>query len=113
MDKNTYKTPVVKVFITDDGVQYFFWCSFCNCFHRHGAVSAGHRIAHCNHLSNSPYLFDGYILKEYTKKELKELGLPTDYYEKRKKSNFYKTPKTMKIAFYLFAIFYFYIFYIV
>ncbi len=84
MDKNSYKTPVVKVFITDDGVQYFFWCSFCNCFHRHGAVSAGHRIAHCtNHYS--PYLRDGYILKEYTQKELRELGLPTDYYEKRKK----------------------------
>lgn len=85
MDKYIREIPVVKVFQTKDGVQYVFWCPFCNTIHRHGAVSLGHRIAHCNHLSNSPYLFDGYILKEYTKKELKELGLPTDYYEKRKK----------------------------
>lgn len=28
MDKNMYKTPVVKVFITDDGIQYFFGVVF-------------------------------------------------------------------------------------
>lgn len=79
------KIPIVKVFITKDGVQYFFWCSFCNRFHYHGAVSAGHRIAHCKSNSGSPYLFDGYILKKYNQKELRELGLPIDYYKKRKK----------------------------
>lgn len=85
MDDLKLKIPEVKVFITKDGVQYFFWCSFCNCFHGHGAVSLGHRIAHCNHKSNSPYLLNGYILQEYTQKELRELGLPIDYYKKRKK----------------------------
>ena len=84
MDKYKLKIPEVKVFITKDGVQYFFWCSFCNCFHRHSALGLGHRIPHCINKSNSPYLLDGYILKQYTKKELRELGLPTDYYEKRK-----------------------------
>lgn len=79
------KIPIVKVFITKDGLQYFFWCSFCNAFHRHGAASLGHRIAHCTYKSNSPYLLDGYVLKEYTQKELRELGLPIDYYKKRKK----------------------------
>ncbi len=77
--------PIVKVFRSKDGVQYVFWCPFCNCIHRHGAVSLGHRIAHCNHNSNSPYLFGGYILKEYTQKELRELGLPTDHYSRHKK----------------------------
>ena len=77
------KVPTVKVFITKDGFQYFFWCSFCNCFHRHDAVDFGHRIAHCSN-RHSPYLLDGYILKPYTQKELRELGLPTDYYKKRK-----------------------------
>ena len=84
MDKHMREIPVVKVFKTKDGVQYVFWCSFCNCLHRHGAVGLGHRIAHCtNH--NSPYLFGGYILKEYTQKELKELGLSLDHYSKNKK----------------------------
>lgn len=78
------KVPEVKVFITKDGVQYFFWCSFCSTYHRHGAVSLGHRVAHCSN-PYSPYLFDGYILKEYTQKELRELGLPIDYYKTRKK----------------------------
>lgn len=77
--------PIVKVFRSKDGVQYVFWCPFCNYIHRHGAVSLGHRIAHCNHLSNSPYLRTGYILKEYTQKELRELGLPTDLYSRHKK----------------------------
>lgn len=84
MDKYIKENPVVKVFITDDGVQYFFWCPFCKTFHRHGAVGLGHRLAHCTN-RNSEYIFGGYILKEYTKKELREIGLPTDYYEKRKK----------------------------
>ena len=84
MDDLKLKIPEVKVFITKDGIQYFFWCSYCSCFHRHGAVSLVHRITHCSN-PYSPYLFNGYILKEYTQKELRELGLPTDYYKKRKK----------------------------
>ena len=32
----------------------------CNYIPRHGAVSLGHRIAHCNHQSNSPYFFGLY-----------------------------------------------------
>ena len=85
MDKYEFKIPEVKVFITKDGVQYFFWCPFCNYVHRHGAVSLGHRIAHCSHRSNSPYLLDGYILKEYTQKELREMVLPKKKKKKRKK----------------------------
>ena len=77
------KPPVVKVFKTKDGVQYYFWCPFCNSFHYHGAVSLGHRYSHCT-TKNSLYMGE-YILKEYTKKELREMGLPSDYYEKRQK----------------------------
>ena len=86
MDDLRLKIPEVKVFKTKDGVQYFFWCGYCNCFHRHGAGEdgEGHRIAHCTN-PYSPYLFDGYILKEYTQKELREIGLPIDYYKKRVK----------------------------
>lgn len=84
MDKYIREIPEVKVFITKDGVQYYFWCPFCKTFHRHGAAGLGHRLSHCTN-NNSEYKFGGYILKEYTKKELRELGLPTDYYEKRKK----------------------------
>lgn len=84
MDKYIREIPVVKVFQSKDGVQYVFWCNYCNCLHRHGAVSLGHRIAHCtNHYS--PYLRDSYILKEYTLKELRELGIPTDHYSRHKK----------------------------
>lgn len=76
--------PVVKVFITKDGRGYFFWCPFCSCFHTHGTAGLGHRLAHCTN-QNSPYLGNnGYILKEYTKEELRELGLPTDHYSKHK-----------------------------
>lgn len=84
MEKYIREIPVVKVFQSKDGVQYVFWCNFCNCFHRHGAVGFGHRIAHCTNLY-SPYLRDGYILKAYTQKELRELGIPTDHYSKHKK----------------------------
>lgn len=84
MNKNINEIPVVKVFITKDGRGYFFWCPFCSCFHTHGTAGLGHRLAHCtNH--NSEYVFGGYILKQYTQKELQELGLPTDYYTRHKK----------------------------
>lgn len=49
-----------------------------------GAVSLGHRIAHCTN-PYSPYKLDGYILKQYTQEELRKLGLPTDHYSKHKK----------------------------
>lgn len=85
MNRNINEIPSVKVFITKDGVQYFFWCSFCNRFHYHGASGLGHRLPHCIN-QNSPYLGNnGYILKQYTQKELRELGLPTDYYTMHKK----------------------------
>lgn len=66
--------PVVKVFKTENQKQYIFWCPYCNCFHSHGAIALGHRTAHCTN-KNSPFRETGYILKEYTKKELKELDL--------------------------------------
>lgn len=76
--------PIVKVFRSKDGGRYVFWCPYCNYIHRHGAVSLGHRVAHCFN-NSSPYLGTGYILKEYTQKELRELGLPADHYSRHKK----------------------------
>lgn len=76
--------PVVKVFKTIEGRGYFFWCPFCNRFHTHGTDGLGHRLAHCTN-RNSEFIFGEYILKEYTQKELREIGLPTDYYKKRQK----------------------------
>lgn len=78
------EVPEVKVFITKDGKGYFFWCPFCKSYHIHGATGLGDRLAHCMN-RNSEYKFGSYTLKEYTQKELKEIGLPTDYYKKRKK----------------------------
>ena len=84
MDKKIREIPIVKVFQSKDGVQYFFRCGFCNRFHYHGASGLGHRLPHCTN-QNSAYLRDGYILKQYTQKELRELGLPTDHYTRHKK----------------------------
>ena len=81
---NINEIPIVKVFRTSNGMQYSFWCPFCNMIHSHGAVSLWHRIAHCTN-QNSPYIFSGYIMKEYTQKELRKLGLPTDHYSKYKR----------------------------
>ena len=71
---NKKENPIVKVFKTDNQKQYAFWCSFCNKFHYHGSAELGHRTAHCIN-QNSPYHKTGYILKEYTKKELQEFDL--------------------------------------
>lgn len=79
--------PKVKVFVNKTGEQYFFWCAFCNRFHYHGSYE-GHVLPHCIN-QKSPYLDTGYILKKYTKQELRELGLPLDYYEKRQRRNKY------------------------
>ena len=85
MDKYIREIPVVKVFQSKDGVQYYFWCSFCKRFHYHGAAALGHRLPHCIN-QNSAYLGNnGYILEQYTQKELRELGLPPDHYSKHQK----------------------------
>jgi len=85
MDKYKHEIPVVKVFKSKDRNQYAFWCPFCKRFHYHGAASLGHRLPHCTN-QISPYLGNnGYKLEEYTQKELKEFGLPTDHYSKNKK----------------------------
>ena len=67
------KVPIVKVSKSENGKQYVFWCAWCKKLHYHGAVE-GIRGAHCRN-ENSPYKDIDYILKEYTKKELAEMGL--------------------------------------
>lgn len=64
--------PVIKCF--EVGKSAIFWCPFCQCWHRHGAGAAleGHRGAHC--VNETPFTTTGYILKKYTKKELKEIA---------------------------------------
>lgn len=69
------KIPTVKVFKNKDQKSYIFWCSSCNTFHTHGASALSHRIEHRTN-KNSPYYKTGYFLKEYTKREILELGLP-------------------------------------
>ena len=68
--------PIVKVFKSQSGKQYILWCPFCKEFHGHGSAGLGHRGAHCPRDGNSPYLKTGYILEEYTKKELAQFQLP-------------------------------------
>lgn len=72
---NKKEIPVVKVFKTESEKQYAFWCPYCKRYHYHGSASLGHRTAHCTN-KNSPFRETGYILKEYTKKELVEFKLP-------------------------------------
>ena len=67
------KIPVIKVLKTKDGRGYVFWCPFCDTFHCHGSVE-GDRLPHCTN-KNSPYIRTGYILKEYTKKEIQLYNL--------------------------------------
>ena len=90
--------PVVKVFITDSGEQYFFWCPFCQRLHYHGSAGLGHRLPHCIN-QNSAFLGnDGYVLEKYTKKELREIGLPTNYYDRYKKSRNYKIERKLLLS---------------
>lgn len=42
--------------------RFLVWCQWCSIFHTHGAAD-GHRVAHCNGCSESPYRDTGYILK--------------------------------------------------
>lgn len=76
MNKNQY--PVVKCFQVGKIVK--FWCPFCKRWHIHGGCDSddpkiweGHRVAHCP--DQTPFSDNGYILKPYTKKELKEIGV--------------------------------------
>lgn len=76
--------PIVKVLKTKDGKGYVLWCPFCNCFHCHSSIK-GHHLPHCTN-QNSLYLqCGGYILKEYTQKEIIMWNLPINYYPKNKK----------------------------
>lgn len=65
---NKIKRPVMKCFF--DGKLTTFHCPVCNKTHRHG-IGEGHRSAHCD--IGTPFEKTGYVLKYYTKKELKSL----------------------------------------
>jgi len=75
MKKDKIEYPVVKCFI--DGKSVKFWCPFCKVWHFHGSCDggewSGHRVAHC--AEHTPFTDTGYIVKPYTKAELKEMGL--------------------------------------
>ena len=73
--KEEKKYPVVKCFVSGK-YQVKFWCPFCQLWHYHGSCNggdwSGHRAAHC--AKHTPFKDSGYILKPYTKTELKEMG---------------------------------------
>jgi hypothetical protein len=54
MNNKKLLIPVFPAFLSADETQYLFWCDECLYFHRHGANSVGHRVAHCPH-SDSAY----------------------------------------------------------
>jgi hypothetical protein len=66
--------PIVKCFVEGKSVK--FWCPFCKRWHFHGYSENGeldgHRGAHCS--EQTPFTETGYIVKPYTKRELKEMG---------------------------------------
>jgi hypothetical protein len=57
--------PIVRCF--DDGHNYRFWCQFCHRWHYHGRMD-GTRVPHCMKEYGEAY---EYVLKRYTKTELK------------------------------------------
>lgn len=61
-------TPLIKALPRPEG-GFMFWCPYCKKWHYHG-IGEGHRIAHCH---NSPYNKTGYIIKSFTKKEMKKI----------------------------------------
>lgn len=66
--------PVIKCFF--DGRNAIFHCPYCRTFHSHGSYPngdfEGHRYSHC-HNDHSKFRAEGYYLKKYTIKELKEI----------------------------------------
>ena len=63
------------------GKHFIFYCTPCNKFHRHGAVTPtgrhgtnyGHRVAHCSIDTAASYKEIGYFLQEYNKNEFLEM----------------------------------------
>jgi len=72
--RNLKNLPILKGYINEFN-EFLVWCPFCKRFHYHGNAE-GHRCAHC-HNPNSPFDRTGYIIKRYTKRELKQMGLAT------------------------------------
>lgn len=68
------KILIVKVFKSKNEKYCKFWCLFCNKFHFHSVQLLGYRTTHCTN-KDSPYYKKGYIIKEYTKKELEDIKL--------------------------------------
>lgn len=74
--KEKIKYPILKGFERGNGF-ISVWCPECNKFHSHG-IGEGHRTAHCgiinknNQIIKSPYDEHGYIIKVFTKAELKQ-----------------------------------------
>lgn len=64
------KIPTIKVFKSKNQSLTFFGVLFVIHFIHTVLV-----VAHCTN-KNSPYYKTGYFLKEYNKKEIRELGLP-------------------------------------
>lgn len=58
------------------GASLVVWCPYCCKVHSHGHAStenvASHRVAHCE---GGPLKDSGYLVRVFTKKELKDLGL--------------------------------------
>jgi hypothetical protein len=82
-DEKNKQEAVMKGFC--DGVQIIVYCPFCQTFHRHGwrdKSMSGQRGAHCTHdlyirgkeiENNSPFLGKSYIVKPFTKAEVREI----------------------------------------
>jgi hypothetical protein len=56
--------PVIECRYTEHGTSCVeFWCRFCHSKHVHGAVSLGHRVAHCHSEEGRAAYPHGYVLK--------------------------------------------------
>lgn len=85
MDFQSQDIVTVKGFLLNKK-QFTFYCPFCSIFHTHGLGAGpeisnsrkyGHRGAHCT--ENSPFNYNGYLLEEFNKGELKKnIELATD-----------------------------------
>ena len=57
--------PTVDAYLCDG--QLIFFCAYCQMWHYHGS-GLGHRVAHCDCGSGSPYLETGYVLRAIGKR---------------------------------------------
>jgi hypothetical protein len=62
-ERGTKELFIPVLLAEEDATGWRVWCPFCACYHHHSR-SEGHRMAHCDDFSPSPFRNTGYILRK-------------------------------------------------